>query len=298
MRRWVVRAGEARTVADVLAAMVADATAVAEGRVFVGRRRVQNASDVVRAGDEVTVAPPVEGAGVIRVLARAKGAVAVDKPAGVPTIADHGGRAHALAALVARTLGVEEATLHATSRLDRGVSGVVTFATSERAARALREAREAGTYERRYLAVASKAPAAEAGEWDAPIGRAKDPRLRAARGRDAIPARTRWRVRAVAGGVALLEVEPVTGRTHQIRVHAADAGCALLGDRDYGGPGRLVLPSGKVIALGRVGLHCAWVRTPIIEARADAPDELVSWWTALGGDAAAWSSSPPAPAAP
>lgn len=287
-RRWVVREGEARTIADVLVAMREDARAVDEGRVFVGKKRVQSTCEPVRAGDEISVGVAKAPAREVRVLARAEGAVAVDKPAGIPTIADHAGRAHSLHGLVARALGLADSALHPTSRLDRGVSGVVIFTTTERAATALRSARERGTYARSYLALASRAPDPPEGTWDAPIGRAKDPRLRAARGRDAAPSTTRYRTVAVASKVALVELEPLTGRTHQLRVHASDAGCALLGDRDYGGPARVVLPTGKVLSLARVALHCARVDTPLVEARADVPEELRAVWTALGGDDAAW----------
>jgi 23S rRNA-/tRNA-specific pseudouridylate synthase len=288
MKRWVVREGEAHTVADVLAAMNEDERAVTDGRVFVGRQRVQNTSDAVRAGDVVTVGA-VPATSEVRVLARAKGVIAVDKPAGIPTIADHTGRAHSLHGLVARRVGLAPDAVRTTSRLDRGVSGVVIFTTSDPAATALREAREHSTYKRRYVALASRAPDPPEGTWDAPIGHAKDPRLRAARGRDAAPSTTRYRTVAVASGVALLDLEPVTGRTHQIRVHAADAGCPLLGDRDYGGPARTVLATGKVLALSRVALHCAHVTTPLIEARADVPEELRALWRALGGDDTAWA---------
>ena len=180
----------------------------------------------------------------MRVILREDDLVAVDKPAGMPTIADHGGAAHALVAATARALGIDPARLHPTSRLDRGVSGVVVFALTKAAAERLARARGEGAYERRYVAIAASAPAPASGTWDAPIGRARDPRLRTVRGRDPIAAATRYGVCAHApGGAAMLAVAPVTGRTHQIRVHASHAGAPLLGDRDYGGPARVTLPT-------------------------------------------------------
>lgn len=290
MRRWVVREGEAGTIADVLAALHTDSSAVAAGRVFLGRKRVHNTQERIVPGDTVTVGrAPTNVPGEVRVLARANGVVAVDKPAGIPTIADHADRAHSLHGVVARQLGVEPDALHASSRLDRGVSGVVVFTTSGQAAATLRSAREHGTYARRYVALASCAPDPPAGTWDAPIGRGTNPRLRTIGGRNPAPATTSYRTVAVAGGVAMLRIEPATGRTHQIRVHAAGAGCALLGDRDYGGPVRRVLPTGKVLALARIALHCARVATPIVEGSAEIPPEMRALWTALGGDDAAWT---------
>ena len=98
--------------------------------------------------------------------------------------------------------------------------------------------------------------------WDAPIGAGKDPRHRAAFGPDAKASQTRWTVIARAGCFAMLAVEPQTGRTHQIRVHASHAGAPLLGDRDYGGATRVTLPDGRVVALARIALHAARVTVP------------------------------------
>ncbi len=294
MPRVSLQVGDDRTVAGVLARAGADAQAVEEGRVFVGRRRVRRGDEAVSAGEVVEIAPPREATEPVRVLFQEDDLVAVDKPAGMPTIADHGGAAHALVATAARTLGVDAARLHPTSRLDRGVSGVVVFALTKVAAERLVRARTEGTYERRYVALATGAPAPACGTWSAPIGRARDPRLRAVNGRDPTAAETRYRVCAAAvGGAALLAVGPKTGRTHQIRVHASHAGAPLLGDRDYGGPPRLTLLTGKVLEPRRIALHAARVVVPSASgapcvAEANIPGELEELWSALGGDAAAW----------
>ncbi len=287
-----MRAGD-RTVAEVLARAGTDAHAVSDGRVFVGRRRVQRPDEAVSDGDVVEVAPPRD-AQAVTVILREDDVVAVDKPAGMPTIADHDGAAHALVAATARALHVDPARLHPTSRLDRGVSGVVVFALTKAAAERLARARTEGTYERRYLAIAARAPEPARGTWDAPLGRAKDARLRMVGGRAPIAASTRFGVCAVApGGAALLAVSPVTGRTHQIRVHASHAGAPLVGDRDYGGPARITLPTGRVLEPRRVALHAARVvvpgasGTPLV-ASAPVPPELASLWSALGGEAGAW----------
>ena len=276
-----------------------DDHAVGEGRVFLGPRRVRTGDERVRVGDVLTMAPPLPGEGApARLLVHAGDLVAADKPAGIPTIADHAGAAHALVTAVARALGIDASRIHPTSRLDRDVSGVVIFALSRAAAERLVRARAAGTYERRYAAIATRAPVPEAGEWNAPIGRGRNPRLREARGRDAIAATTRYRATARApAGAAMLAVAPITGRTHQIRVHAADAGAPLLGDRSYGGPTRLTLPSGRVLQPGRIALHCARVVVPGAQGEGDfvalsaQPPELSTLWSALGGGADAWEGA-------
>src|SRR6185437_8095413 len=88
---------------------------------------------------------------------------------------------------------------------------------------------------------------------------------------------------------------PVTGRTHQLRVHAGHARAPLLGDRVYGGPTRLTLPSGRVLALDRIALHAARVTLPadILDAPIDSPipTALRDAWLALGGDDAAWDKA-------
>jgi 23S rRNA-/tRNA-specific pseudouridylate synthase len=94
-------------------------------------------------------------------------------------------------------------------------------------------------------------------------------------------------VRAEAASPALLAVEPVTGRKHQIRVHARLAGCPLLGDRAYGGPTRLLGRDGSVRRLERIALHAARVELHaargIWRVQAPLPEELVDLWRQLGG---------------
>jgi 23S rRNA pseudouridine1911/1915/1917 synthase len=294
-KRWVVRAGGEHTVRDVLIRAGADARAVAEGRVFLGRRRVRRDTEPVRPGDVVEVAPPLSRAGTppLLILQQTEDLVAVEKPAGIPTIADHGGSAHALASLLAGTLGVDPASLHATSRLDREVSGVVVFALTRQARARLADARTRGAYERRYVAIATRAPQPPAGVWSEPIGRAADARHRMVGGRDPAPARTYYATcGSVPEGQALLAVAPATGRTHQIRVHAAHAAAALLGDRVYGGPARMVLGNGQVVEPRRIALHAYRVAVPSREgtlvAVSPVPKDLEDLWSALGGDARSW----------
>ncbi len=269
---------------------LADALALDAGRVFIGKRRAKR-GDAVRAGDAVRISERREIDVVVAILHEDDRFVAVDKPAGIATIPDEHESEGSLVWRTARELGVAPESLHVTSRLDRGVSGVVVFARSERAREQLQNARTSGAYFRRYAAIASKSPTPLEGAWDAPIGRARDPKKRMVGGRDAQSASTRYRVVAATPRAAMLSVEPVTGRTHQIRVHASHAGAPLLGDRDYGGSRTLVLPTGKVLALERVALHCARVSvTGMIDVRAPIPSELRDCWLALGGEDSAWAA--------
>jgi 23S rRNA-/tRNA-specific pseudouridylate synthase len=296
-KRWIVREGDGETVAAIVQRAGESASAVDEGRVFLGRARVKSGSERVKAGDEVKIGAAGAGAAEWSVLWERDGLIACAKPAGIPTVPDHRGASHALVALAAQSIGRKPGELFVTSRLDREVSGVVVFALDPDAEGRLRRAREEGRYARRYVAIASAASSSIDVDrpyvWDAPIGAGKDPLHRAAGGPDAKPAQTRWAVVARAGTFAMLAVEPQTGRTHQIRVHASHAGAPLLGDRDYGGTSRVTLPNGAIVALARIALHAARVVVPgktgdPLVASAPVPADLVRLWSELGGAAEAW----------
>jgi RluA family pseudouridine synthase len=285
----------------VLEAMGADPGALQDGRVFVSGRRVERASTELSEGQCVEVFEP----GALRswdeepaVLLDREGMIAVRKPAALPTIPDARGREASLVGWLAREIGPARARhLHPCSRLDVGVSGVVVLACTPEARRRLTEARQAGDYLRRYVAVSVRAPQPPDGSVDVPIGRADDPRARRVNGRDAREALTRYRTVAQIAGAAMIAVEPVTGRTHQIRVHLAHLGAPLLGDRRYGGPGSIVLASGAVRELGRIALHAARVCVRLgageaaFEASAPMPERLTDIWEALGGESEAWDEA-------
>src|SRR3954452_1473047 len=126
-------------------------------------------------------------------------------------------------------------------RLDRDTSGCLVLGRHRKALQRLMQLFKQGRVEKTYWAVVAGNPSANDGEIDMPLGR-----LDADRGWwmkvDLLgaPSQTRWRVLgrgAAPGGqsLAVLELQPLTGRTHQLRVHCAAMGWPILGDRVYGG---------------------------------------------------------------
>jgi 23S rRNA pseudouridine1911/1915/1917 synthase len=148
-------------------------------------------------------------------------------------------------------------------RLDRDTSGCLVVAKGDAALAALQAQFRGRTVEKAYLALChGRLP--DEGRLDTPYGRHPRDRTRfTGRGASARRAVTAWRVRERLGDVTLAEVSLHTGRTHQIRVHLAEAGHPLLGDATYGGTRREARlgpdhPARRAAAaLGRQALH-AW----------------------------------------
>jgi 23S rRNA-/tRNA-specific pseudouridylate synthase len=269
-----------------------------DGRVFVDGKR-SSADVALSSGNVVEVFAP-RPRSQIEVLSEIDGVFAVHKPAELPTEPDQSGGNCVLAQL-ARSLRVEVEGLFAVSRLDVGVSGVLLVTLGSLSRERLLAERAASRLRRRYVALAAGSPEAAEGDWREALGGASNGK-RAVAGRDAQPAHTHYRVIASARSVApksaataLLSLSPVTGRTHQLRVHAAAHGAPLLGDRKYGGPARMTAPDGRVLAFPQILLHSAWVEWGAGAAKHRVTSEpasaLVDTWLALGGDARAFQDA-------
>ncbi len=236
----------------------------------------------------------------LRILAEYRGLLFVDKPAGLQTEPD-ARHSDTLVSRVATQIGEPSARVHALSRLDTGVSGVVTLGLSPDARRLVEAWRAQGRFLRRYLALASGAPSARAGAWSESIGRGAGS-LRQVAGRNAEPAHTDYALvessalheRATPSAAHVLALAPRTGRTHQLRVHCAAHGLPLLGDRAYGGASRLTLASGAVQALDRILLHAAWVELPLpspLRVESPTPPALLGVWRDFQGDELAFEQA-------
>lgn len=274
--QWVVQPGDGATVAEIVAQMGA------AGRAFLNGRPASS-DDEVEPGDRVELYPhrAIDTRGV-SILAQRDGVVLAFKPAGIPTETTQAGRDSVVSELLRRLKG---GRVHAATRLDVAVSGVVACTLGRDAARRMVDWRGRGLVRRTYLAIAQGALSSE-GRVEIPLGKQRDRggRVRAVRdGSGLREARTRFERLATAPTATLLRLTPETGRMHQLRAHAAFSGAPLFGDALYGGPRNLVLDDGRVVSVARIALHAVTVELPHLAARAPLPDDLIALWRDLGG---------------
>jgi len=193
------------------------------------------AMDVLRPGQSlVWRRPPWEEPAVplgFAILYRDDHLLAVAKPRGLPSVPNGGFLEHTLLSRV-RRLYPEAAPMH---RLGRGTSGLVLFARTDGARRAVAAEWRRGGVEKEYRALVSGRPALEELTIDAPIGLVPHPRLGQVHAASPAgkPAVSHVRVLALRGSSALVAVTIPTGRPHQIRIHLAAAGHPLVGDPLY-----------------------------------------------------------------
>ena len=112
--------------------------------------------------------------------------------------------------------------------------GVVLLAKNAHVHGLLMAALHRGDLRKTYQALTLGCPDPPEGIWDAPLGRVPGESLLRRVDPAGKTARTQYRVLETQGGLARLELHPLTGRTHQLRVHCAYAGCPILGDSQYG----------------------------------------------------------------
>lgn len=289
MRRYIVPAGNHLRLANSLAHFGENPAAITEGRVFVGNRRIVDPNAELCVGDEIAVAGDEPAPGGVALLGRYRGLFAFSKPPGLPAIPGHRGNASVLHE-AARALEVAPEALHVMTRLDTNVSGVVLVAHGSETMEWASGLQKEHAIVRRYVGLCARTPVPPAGTWNRPVAarRGRGTRTRHAEK----PARTNYEtIRAAdvtAGKAALVVFEPITGRTHQIRIHSAAAEAPLLGDAAYGGPRRVVLLDGTVLDVSRVALHAGRVHVVVrgeivLSAEAPHPADLVDVWTRLGG---------------
>ena len=200
---------------------------------------------IVTAGDVITVMLdepqpeyPAED-GPLTVLYEDAFFLAVDKPAGMLIHPSRNRNEGTLANLVAGYYQKtrQHSAFHPLTRLDRDTFGVVLLAKNSHIHALLQNV----TLQKTYHAVVFGGPKEDSGVIDAPIARRPLPSLLRFVGPEGKPSLTEYRVLCRAGEWAELELKPITGRTHQLRVHCSHMGYPILGDPQYGNPDSLAL---------------------------------------------------------
>jgi 23S rRNA pseudouridine1911/1915/1917 synthase len=211
-------------------------------------------ADVDESGADTPPAAPGARPVPYRLVHEDDSVLVVDKPPGVVVHPGHGHADGTLAqALAGRTAGGPPERRGLAHRLDRDTSGLLVFARTEEAHRALVDALRRRAVRREYVTLVAGVPDARSGTIDAPLGRGRVDRTRVSTSTDRPrAARTRFSVRAAHARTALLDVTLETGRTHQVRVHLAGIGHPVCGDPRYGG-----VECGRRLALDRQFLHAA-----------------------------------------
>lgn len=263
-----------------------------KGEVRVNKGRVK-AEYRLKAGDQVRVppirvsegtAPAVAGEPLRRTLEAAilydnGGLLVVNKPAG---LAVHGGSGVRLGLIEAlRQMYPKSPFMELVHRLDRDTSGAILVARKRSVLLHVQSELRAGKLGKSYLALA-------AGKWprghklvEAPLKKntlKSGERMVVVDG-DGKPSTTRFQVEERFPGATLMAAEPVTGRTHQIRVHAQFVGCPLAGDVKYASDE--INNAFREQGLKRLFLHSAGVRCTLpdgtrVDVQAPLPPELVS----------------------
>jgi tRNA pseudouridine32 synthase/23S rRNA pseudouridine746 synthase len=200
-------------------------------------------------------------------------ALVIDKPGGLPIERPRAGGPSLEDHLDDLKLGFQRPPVPV-HRIDTDTSGCLLLARNPKALKRFARAFEEKQVGKRYLGILAGVPQTSEGTVDLALSKISS----AEKGWRMIPAKkgkpsvTHWRVLAEAGGRALVEFRPETGRTHQIRVHAASGiGVPLLGDPVYG--------DGKAAArtmLHAAGLEVAREGKPPIVAAAPLPPDFLA----------------------
>ena len=197
----------------------------------------QHTDFAVQPGDTITVlmdAPQTEypaEQGELTVLYEDDHILAVDKPAGMLI---HPSRSKNTGTLANFVLGYYEKTgqtcaFHPLTRLDRDTFGVVLLAKNGHVSARL----QAGDLQKTYHALTFGGPAEDRGTIDAPIARKPLPSLLREIREDGKPSVTEYEVLERNGMLCKLKLRPITGRTHQLRLHCAHMGFPIVGDPQY-----------------------------------------------------------------
>ena len=174
--------------------------------------------------------------GALTVLYEDDHLLAVDKPAGMLI---HPSRARLTGTLANLVLGYyrrtgQKCAFHPITRLDRDTYGIVLLAKNAHVHALMNQLHSDGKIVKTYHALVYGCPETTEGTIDAPIMRLPLPSLLRKIDPEGKPSVTQFRVLECCEGYSKLALRPITGRTHQLRLHCAHMGCPILGDPQYG----------------------------------------------------------------
>lgn len=257
---------------------------IREGEVRVNKGRVR-ADTRLQVGDQVRVAPirrhvhQVKTEAVIsdtlaqglaeRIVYEDEGLIVLDKPSG---IAVHGGSGVEFGVIEALRQALGKTYLELIHRIDRDTSGLLMISKKRSVLKKLQDHLRDGQIRKTYQAIVKGQVLLDKQRINAPLLRYELPngerRVRVTA--DGKPSQTDWLVIERFAGATLVEASPLTGRTHQIRVHGLSIGHALLGDDKYGHEQVY-----KGTAPRRLCLHAARLQIPDYpEIIAPLPDDM------------------------
>jgi 23S rRNA pseudouridine955/2504/2580 synthase len=220
-----------------------------------------------------------------RVLHRDDQVLVIDKPPGLAVQGGTGTHRHLDAMLDALRFGGDRPRL--VHRLDKDTSGVLVLARTASAAAMLARAFRSRKVYKLYWAVVAGVPRPSSGKID--LGLAKRAGRHGERmepdSEAGLRAVTEFRIiEHVGRRAAWLLLEPLTGRTHQLRVHCAALGTPILGDGKYGGAGAFL--EGDQVSK-KLHLHARWIEIPhpaggVLAVTAPLPEHMKATWRFLG----------------
>jgi 23S rRNA pseudouridine1911/1915/1917 synthase len=216
------------------------------GGVHLSGRRVRRCSQPVAVGDTIEVFidnhPPVPmRLDSSRILYRDQELIVIDKPPGMatqPTPARYQGTVYAELQQILKNSGGnrQRPSIGMVQRLDRDTSGVMVFSIHQRAHKEMTDAFRGRSVDKVYWALVAGSLPDAAGKFSSQLARRRSTNLMVSVEHGGKPAETRYRQLQALAEISLVEIQLITGRSHQIRAHFSEAGLPLLGDIAYGGP--------------------------------------------------------------